>query len=646
MNSEQLKTIREQVAQTGARIQLQLLPHDGLPHRNAFAHIWLGVKTVFGEHWREGAQSSEVGAFVAWIGANPNASYESFDGEVTPCLLLAQKAPQGGLFDDLAESGDSAGPPIPQILFCSGAILWHTPAVKKSISIVAFTASVLGGLCLAWSPTAVTTLGGGPNDQVQAKVSAGSNGEFFVSWFDNATGGYDVRANRFSASGSPMWGSNGTLVADRSYSSTVDYSSWRCSGDRFAVAYNDDRLGGDRISFSLLSASGAITWTTTVGTAGASVANPKVCEDPFDGSIYGSWLEGSSSRVQKFDAVTGALLWATPITIQDGTAQTWNVDLWPAADTAGGIMLSCVRQVGFTGAKTLKAWRISPAGVVGWTTGSTAPAVVFSTGSLQIGNYPPCQSIPGIGYVFCWYTSSPLQCYVQFLDTLGIPKFGTSGVAVASTTALNRVGPYFAVDAAADRMYVVCPENVPNTSTYSVMAQSFALSGTGTRLWGEMGRNLLPSGTLYSADFVGVRCGNGAATFAWQSSTSFGQTSLSARRINIDGTDAWVAGTVLVDTAGSKSKMVSVRQSDASVFIWSAGATGGASDVVAQRVGNDRSIGGNPSVPGDLNEDGAVDGIDLTIILAAWGTNDPIADVNHDNIVDGADMAVVLAAWS
>ena len=178
------------------------------------------------------------------------------------------------------------------------------------------------------------------------------------------------------------------------------------------------------------------------------------------------------------------------------------------------------------------------------------------------------------------------------------------------------------------------------------MAQSFALSGTGTRLWGEMGRNLLPSGTLYSADFVGVRCGNGAATFAWQSSTSFGQTSLSARRINIDGTDAWVAGTVLVDTAGSKSKMVSVRQSDASVFIWSAGATGGASDVVAQRVGNDRSIGGNPSVPGDLNEDGAVDGIDLTIILAAWGTNDPIADVNHDNIVDGADMAVVLAAWS
>ena len=117
MNSEQLKTIREQVAQIGARIQSQLLPHGGLPHRNAFAHIWLGVKTVFGEHWREGAQSSEVGAFVAWIGANPNASYESFDGEVTPCLLLAQKAPQGGLFDDLAESGDSAGPPIQQDLF-------------------------------------------------------------------------------------------------------------------------------------------------------------------------------------------------------------------------------------------------------------------------------------------------------------------------------------------------------------------------------------------------------------------------------------------------------------------------------------------------------------------------------------------------
>ena len=72
--------------------------------------------------------------------------------------------------------------------------------------------------CLAWTPSSSTTLGGGANDQVQPKMSGTTDGGFCMSWFDNATGGYDVRANRFNASGMPMWGANGVLVADRSFS--------------------------------------------------------------------------------------------------------------------------------------------------------------------------------------------------------------------------------------------------------------------------------------------------------------------------------------------------------------------------------------------------------------------------------------------
>ena len=499
--------------------------------------------------------------------------------------------------------------------------------------------------CLAWTPSSSTTLGGGANDQVQAKMSGTTDGGFCMSWFDNATGGYDVRANRFNASGMPMWGANGVLVADRSFSSTVDYSSWVVSGNQFAVAYNDDRLGVDRISFSLLSDAGAILWTTTLGTAGASVANPKVCQDPFDGSIYGSWLENSASKVQKFDVTTGAAIWSTPVTIQDGTAQTWNADLWPAADTTGGVMLSCVRQVGFSGAKTIKAWRISPTGVVGWTTGSTAPSVVFSTGSLQFGSYPNCQSIYGVGYVFCWYTSGPsLQSYVQVLNTAGVAQFGANGAAVTSSTTLNRVNPTFAADGPTNRVYVVWPEQVPNTFTYSIAAQSFALNGTGTRLWGESGASLLPPTTLYSADFTAVRCGGGA-TFAWQSSAASGQASLYARRLNDDGSNAWSSGAVLVDGASSKSKMVSYRQSAATVVVWSDGATGSA-DIKGQRIGNDGSVGANPTLPGDVNEDGFINGTDLAFVLAGWGTSNPIADINHDGIVGGLDLAFVLAGWS
>jgi probable HAF family extracellular repeat protein len=53
-----------------------------------------------------------------------------------------------------------------------------------------------------------------------------------------------------------------------------------------------------------------------------------------------------------------------------------------------------------------------------------------------------------------------------------------------------------------------------------------------------------------------------------------------------------------------------------------------------------------PGILGDLDLDGQVDADDLALILAAWGTNDPIADLNDDGTVNGADLGTLLASWS
>ena len=54
------------------------------------------------------------------------------------------------------------------------------------------------------------------------------------------------------------------------------------------------------------------------------------------------------------------------------------------------------------------------------------------------------------------------------------------------------------------------------------------------------------------------------------------------------------------------------------------------------------------SVPGDVNGDGFVNGLDMTQILANWGptTAGNAADLNDDGIVDGLDMTVVLSNWT
>jgi lysophospholipase L1-like esterase len=48
----------------------------------------------------------------------------------------------------------------------------------------------------------------------------------------------------------------------------------------------------------------------------------------------------------------------------------------------------------------------------------------------------------------------------------------------------------------------------------------------------------------------------------------------------------------------------------------------------------------------DLNRDGEVDGIDLGLLLAAWGCVEPgYADVNDDGCVDGGDIGILLSEW-
>lgn len=54
-----------------------------------------------------------------------------------------------------------------------------------------------------------------------------------------------------------------------------------------------------------------------------------------------------------------------------------------------------------------------------------------------------------------------------------------------------------------------------------------------------------------------------------------------------------------------------------------------------------------PAAPvGDISGDGLVNGVDLGLLLAAWGGSDAAADLNGDGIVGGADMGLLLVDWT
>lgn len=51
------------------------------------------------------------------------------------------------------------------------------------------------------------------------------------------------------------------------------------------------------------------------------------------------------------------------------------------------------------------------------------------------------------------------------------------------------------------------------------------------------------------------------------------------------------------------------------------------------------------TIPGDLNNDGSVNGNDLALLLSAWGSNDLNADLDDDGSVAGGDLSILLGNW-
>ena len=49
--------------------------------------------------------------------------------------------------------------------------------------------------------------------------------------------------------------------------------------------------------------------------------------------------------------------------------------------------------------------------------------------------------------------------------------------------------------------------------------------------------------------------------------------------------------------------------------------------------------------PAEINGDGSVDGADLGMLLAAWGSADSASDLDGNGSVGGADLGMLLAAW-
>jgi len=320
------------------------------------------------------------------------------------------------------------------------------------------------------------------NDDVQPKIVAGPSDSHYISYLTGA--GYDVALARLDRNGKSAW-KTPTIVNDRALSSTVDYG---CASDG-VNAYVAYATTAGALQCTAVSPAGAILWTTVTSAAAGNV--PAQVTVASDGYVWVAAIEGSGTRVQRLDPATGAASFATPVQLAETGASQFIADIEPSEN--GAVIVSCVRYTTFTGPKILRAHRVEPTGARPWAANGVS---VFTTGSLQFGNFPSFISDGAGGAYFAWYTTGPLQSYVQRVSPTGALLYGVNGVAVTATaTGAERTDPSMMLGADG-RLYVTFTRHTPNSSIYGIYAQCFA---KGVAQWGSDGAVVEPLGGAHDA---------------------------------------------------------------------------------------------------------------------------------------------------
>ena len=364
-----------------------------------------------------------------------------------------------------------------------------------------------------------------PNaDQVQPKIVPLSDNGFFVSWFNNNPNdppphGYDVYLQRLNAGGYEQLPHDGDQIAKLTNSSTEDYGFDIDSQGNALIAFLDTREGSDQqVTVMKISPGGVPLWgpngiQVTAGNPGAH--NPKVTATS-DGGVVVAWTASGPKYtfvvLQKLDA-DGNPQWPATSLVNNGIILSESkadyilCDLHAAGK--GSVIASFSRDTGFRTNRILYANKISATGKLLW---GASHVKVFSTGTLQVGNFPTFLYDGAGGAVFAWYTATPaIQSFVQHVNSDGTVAFPPDGVPVSANASQIRVAPSVSYNPATKDIFVSWEELDSVQSMSGVYAQR--IDAGGNRQWGDNGLAIVPLQANAEVFERTVQSGNDAFVF-------------------------------------------------------------------------------------------------------------------------------------
>ncbi len=333
--------------------------------------------------------------------------------------------------------------------------------------------------------TIVNDLGG---SQAVPHIAYDAAGNFYVGFYSNETGNYNIRLQYYNWNGVAQWAADGLLVSDHPQNSWI--TEWDLTTDNTGncvLAFNDNRDGNLNIYAYAISPSGAFLW----GADGIALTT-----DP------------------EFEAVP-----SITVTSANNTIVTWSRPATPYDQT--------IMQ------------KITPAGTLSW--GSAG--IVYQSGSYSYTG-PQVLGVDGDQYLMAFYKETgnfpalTRHIYVQKFDASGNAVWGSDVLASNS----NGISPYNNFTIASDNangMLIAWTDD--RNSDNNINAAVQRVLSNGTSLWPANGSEVSNVNTDSDQNprILGVNSSDEVLVSWSRKNGNQSQTAIAGQKFSTTGAPLW-----------------------------------------------------------------------------------------------------------
>ncbi len=480
----------------------------------------------------------------------------------------------------------------------------------------------------------VCNLGG---EQAIPKTAICADGSFYIAWFSNDAGNYDVRAQYYDVDGNEQWEANGLLVSDNPQMTWL--TQWDICSDmngNLILSFQDTRYHDNPdIMVYKIEPDGTFAW----GDDGIAITNdatshmvPTVAATQ-SGYIIVAWIMEDGIGMQKV-AADGTLMASPYFELTDTEITYTHPQIVPVENDC--FILKYYKDTGPTWAPTrhLHAMKYEGAFEEVWDAEcniSTQGGISAWTQRLSIS--PDDNG----GFAICWNddrdSDNMSEIYVQWVSGDGSTVYTDGGVIASTNQATQGFYSFVVTDPEQSTVMVFWNEMDGDQNMRGLSGQR--LDQNGDHIWGNNGAMLIAMGSdnpyPFGAQLVQTVTGQGNALLFYLIDSGDPNCSyIKAMRVDSDGEMPWMGNSEFVCQVSSDKvhPVVSAPNGSYCFAAWEDGRNG-SSDIYAQNI----------SFNGDLGPVAPPSGISgLVILNGGEGNVEDVAIQIGDNVYHpGAD---------